>query len=87
MEIEVNRVSESTLEIKFSEIPSSPLALYWTDRPDTQVYPENFITDKLENTITVQDPLNAKQRIYILFYKMPTDVDYSLKEHCLLRIK
>lgn len=66
MEIEVNRVNESILEIKFSEIPSSPLALYWTDKPDTQVYPENFITDKLENTITVQDPLNAKQRIYFI---------------------
>lgn len=66
MEIEVNRINQSTVEITFSEIPSSPLALYWTDKPDTQVYPENFITDKIESIMTVQDPLKAKRRVYFI---------------------
>lgn len=66
MEIEVNRINESTVELKFSEIPSSSAALYWTDKPDIQVNIDNFITDKIENTLTVSDPFNAKQRIYFI---------------------
>lgn len=66
MEITVNRINASTLELKFSEIPSSPAALYWTDEANTQVHPENFITDKIDNVLTVSDPFNAKQRVYFI---------------------
>lgn len=66
MEIEVNRINASTLELKFSTIPDTPWALYWTDKPDIQINVDNFITDKIENTLTVSDPLNAKQRIYFI---------------------
>lgn len=66
MEIAVNRIDASMLEIKFSEIPSSPAALYWTDEANTQIRPENFITDKLESALTVHDPLSVKQRIYFI---------------------
>ena len=66
MEIVINRINESTLELKFDEIPEGKLALYWTDKPSNKIIPNNFITDRIENNLKVQDPLAAKQRIYFI---------------------
>ena len=66
MEIVINRINESTLELKFDEIPKGEIALYWSDKPDTEIIPSHFITDRLENNLTVQDPFSAKQRVYFI---------------------
>lgn len=62
----VNRNQQGKLDITFSYLGNQPITLYWSEEANPNTSKRTLISHNVQSPITIDDPLHAKRRIYLI---------------------